>query len=90
MASLMCATFFCEDCQKQRKFLPIDFAVAVTGASRSSMYRWMERSLLHYMELPTGHRLICLPSLRKIHPVDSGLLATLIKKSRPRRPTKHN
>jgi hypothetical protein len=83
--ALTCSTFFCDKCSKETKFLPIHFAVAVTGVSRASIYRWMDRRFIHYLELPTGHRLICQESLGKVHAIDSRLLAALIRTSRPSR-----
>jgi predicted DNA-binding transcriptional regulator AlpA len=62
-------TFVCGKCRKKTEFLTVQYVVAATGASRSSLYRWMDRGLLHYRVLPTRHRLICKESLRKIQPV---------------------
>jgi len=81
--ALTCTLFFCDQCVKETKFLPIHFAVATTGASRSSIYRWMDRDFIHYQELPNGHRMICLDSLKKVHAVDARLLGALIKNARP-------
>ena len=86
--ALTCTTFFCGRCRKETKFLPIHFAVAATGVSRASFYRWMERRFIHYRELPTGHRMLCLDSIRKVAAIDLRLLATLVKNSQPGRSTK--
>lgn len=63
--SLISAAFFCETCQKQTRFLPIHFALAVAGVSRSTMYYWMERGWIHWRELPSGRRVICQDSLSR-------------------------
>jgi hypothetical protein len=80
---------FCSQCFKEREFIPVHFAVAITGVSRSSIYRWIGRGHIHYLDLPSGHRMICLDSLKQVHTVDLRLLAALIKNSRPRRSSKH-
>ena len=61
--SLVSVAIFCEHCQQETKFLPIHFARALTGVSRSTIYYWMERNWIHWRELPSGRRIICLESL---------------------------
>jgi len=73
------AASFCDQCRKETKSLPMKFAIAVTGAGRSSLYRWMDNGLIHYRELATKHRLLCLDSIRKVTAIDSRLLAALIE-----------
>jgi hypothetical protein len=51
--SLLSATFFCDRCCEERKFLPIPFAVLLTDVSRSTIYRWMDREWIHWRELET-------------------------------------
>jgi predicted DNA-binding transcriptional regulator AlpA len=63
LASLISARFFCEHCQKETHFLPVHFAVALTGVSRSTMYYWMDRRWIHWRELPSRRRVICKESL---------------------------
>jgi len=63
MASLLMASFYCEHCQKETHFLPIQFAVAITGVSRSTVYYWMDRRWIHWRELPSRRRVICKESL---------------------------
>jgi predicted DNA-binding transcriptional regulator AlpA len=60
---LLSTAIFCEQCQKNTRFLPIPFAIALTGVSRSTVYNWMERGRIHWLELPSGRRLICEHSL---------------------------
>ena len=80
MGSLLYASFFCEGCLKETKFLPIPFAVLLADVSRSTVYRWMDREWIHWRELPNSRRLICLESLVQIHQVDLLLLSTLSEK----------
>ena len=63
--SLLSASFFCEHCQKDTRFLPIHFAVALTGVSRRTIYYWMEHGWIHWRELPSGRRVICQNSLSR-------------------------
>ena len=65
MASLLSARFFCHHCQKETHFLPIQFAVALAGVSRSTMYYWMDRRWIHWRELPSRRRIICKESLSR-------------------------
>lgn len=67
-----CFTFVCGKCRKKTEFLTVQYVIAATGASRSSLYRWMDRRLVHYRVLPTGHRLICKESLGKLQPIEQG------------------
>jgi hypothetical protein len=55
--------FFCEHCQRETKFMPIHFAIQAVGVSRTTMYYWMQRRLVHWLELPSGRPMICHQSL---------------------------
>jgi predicted DNA-binding transcriptional regulator AlpA len=57
--SLLGTQHFCEHCQKNSRFIPILFALALTGKSRATLYNWMKRSWIHWLEQPNGQRLIC-------------------------------
>ena len=59
------ATFVCECCQKEVRFLPLRNAAVTAGVCRSTIYYWMERGWIHWRELPSGRRLICLDSLSR-------------------------
>jgi predicted DNA-binding transcriptional regulator AlpA len=72
--SLLSTIFLCEHCHKETRFLPMQFAVSLTGRCRSTIYYWMERGWIHWRELPSGRRLICEESL--MHPVLKGPLNT--------------
>jgi predicted DNA-binding transcriptional regulator AlpA len=77
MATLMGAPRFCKRCRKHRNFLSIDSAAKLTGCNRSSVYRWINKEWLHWLDLPSGHRLVCLQSLTAVHPINLFLLARL-------------
>jgi hypothetical protein len=57
--SLLSVIYFCEHCQKETRFVPIYYALALTGKSRPTLYYWMKRSWIHWLEQPSGRRLIC-------------------------------
>ena len=79
MALLISANFFCEQCQIERKFVPIHFAGLLANVTRQTIYRWMHRGWLHWRMTQSGRRLVCLHSLVQGHEVDAFLLATLLK-----------
>jgi len=66
------ATFFCEHCHKETKFLPIHNTLAIAGVSRSTVYYWMDRNWIHWKELPSGRRVICQESLSHQAPKQIG------------------
>jgi len=57
------ASFHCKQCDKQTRFLQISLVVQAIGVSRSTVYYWMEHAWVHWMELPSGRRVICEESL---------------------------
>lgn len=57
--SLLGTHYFCEHCGKETRFIPINFALALTGKSRPTLYKWMKRCWIHWLEQPSGVRLIC-------------------------------
>lgn len=59
------ATLFCESCRKECNFLPLYLAAKVLGVCRTTMYYWIERGWVHWLELPSGRRLICAASLSR-------------------------
>ena len=63
MSPLATSRFFCHHCRKETHFLPIQYAVALTGVSRSTIYYWMDRRWIHWLELPSRRRIICKDSL---------------------------
>jgi hypothetical protein len=81
MPSLLSARFFCHHCQKETHFLPIQFAVALAGVSRSTMYYWMDRRWIHWRELPSRRRIICKESLS--HPAEPAAAAPPLRTNPP-------
>jgi transcriptional regulator GlxA family with amidase domain len=63
MGSLLSAAFFCEQCQKETKFLPIHFALQITRVSESTVFHWMKRGWVHWRPVAGGNRLVCQDSL---------------------------
>jgi predicted site-specific integrase-resolvase len=61
--SLISSASFCRRCRKNTNFAPVQFACAQGGVSRSTIYYWMERGWIHWLEKPNGRRVICLESL---------------------------
>ena len=59
------ATLFCETCKKESNFLPIYMFAKLAGICRSTLYYWMERGWVHWLELPNGRRIICEASLTR-------------------------
>jgi predicted DNA-binding transcriptional regulator AlpA len=57
--SLLTVLHFCENCRKETRFVPVHYALALTGKSRATLYYWMKRSWIHWLEEPSGRRLIC-------------------------------
>lgn len=77
MFALMGTPRFCSRCRKHQKFLSVDSCAKMTGCARSSIYRWMDQGLLHWLDLAGGHRVVCLESLMAVHPINLGMLARL-------------
>lgn len=55
--------FHCERCGKETHFIPIYHAVSITGMSRSTIRYWIRNQWVHWLQLPSRKRLICLESL---------------------------
>ena len=62
--SLISSAFFCEHCHRETSFVPIPFGCALARVSRSTIYNWMARAWIHWLEMPSGRRVICQESLR--------------------------
>jgi predicted DNA-binding transcriptional regulator AlpA len=85
--SLFGTQHFCEHCQKDTRFMPIHFAMALTGKSRPTLYKWMKRSWIHWLEQPNGRRLICEEQLiRKARSVEAELPHVQLRKVTNRPP----
>jgi hypothetical protein len=59
------STFFCEHCSSTARFLNPSQAAVVAAVSRSTIYHWMGRGLVHWRLLPSGRRVICVESLSR-------------------------
>ena len=59
------ATFACDSCKKEVRFLTLQNATLIAGVCRSTMYYWIERGWVHWRQLPSGRRLICCNSLSR-------------------------
>jgi predicted DNA-binding transcriptional regulator AlpA len=59
------ATFTCDVCQRETRFLSLQNSMKSAGVCRSTMYYWMERGWIHWRELPSGRRMICYNSLSR-------------------------
>jgi len=57
------ASFHCEQCNEETRFLPIHYVARAMGVSRSTVYYWMEHNWVHWLEKPSGRRIICEESL---------------------------
>ena len=45
------------------QFINISRVVRLVGVSRSTIYYWMDRGLIHWRVLPSGRRVVCYASL---------------------------
>ncbi len=79
------ARLFCENCQKESNFLPIYMAIKIAGVSRSTIYYWLERGWVHWLELPSRRRVICETSLSRPANLRSDLA---VQPSSPKKPSK--
>jgi hypothetical protein len=57
------ATFFCDVCNLEANFLSLHHAMLKASVCRSTLYYWMQHGWVHWRELPSGRRLICINSL---------------------------
>ena len=75
--------FFCEHCRKVTRFMPIHCASKEIGVSRTTMYTWMQRQQVHWLELPSGRAMICQESLMQRTHTAANVIR--IPKDRPRK-----
>ncbi len=61
----MMPLLFCEECQKQARFFPVKYVTGIFGASRSTLYHWMDRRWIHWRKLPNSRRIICTESMSR-------------------------
>ena len=62
------ARFFCEECGKETRFLPMHVARSIAGVSRTTMYYWIQRDWVHCRILASGRRVVCQESLSRPTP----------------------
>jgi len=55
--------FYCEHCKTETHFVPIHRATAIAGVSRSTIRYWIKNEWVHWIELPSGRKVICERSL---------------------------
>ncbi len=62
------ARFFCAECGRETRFLPMHIARRFAGISRTTMYYWIRREWVHCRELASGRRVVCQESLSRPTP----------------------
>jgi len=82
MAMFSCSRRLCKRCRKNRMFLSVRFACMLTNVSRQTIYCWMQQGSIHWIELNTGHRLICLQSLIQAHEINPRFMRVVIRNER--------
>jgi hypothetical protein len=68
--------------------MPIHFAIQEMGVSRTTMYNWMRRKQVHWLEKPSGRAMICLESLMQTREPENviPILKAKPTKNPPKRP----
>lgn len=56
---------YCDKCETERDLVPIHKAIFLAGVSRSTIYYWIDKGWVHWKELASGRRVICMESLFK-------------------------
>lgn len=59
------ARFFCQQCERETRFLPLYLARRYAGVSRTTLYYWIRRDWVHYRRLASGRRVVCQESLSR-------------------------
>ena len=67
--------------------MPIHFAIIEIGVSRTTMYNWMKRKQVHWLEKPSGRPMICLQSLMR-KALDGANVTYITKQRSPKNPHK--
>jgi predicted site-specific integrase-resolvase len=52
-------------CEQEQELVPIHRAAGLAGVSRATIYHWMRKGWIHWIERPSGRRLICIGSLSR-------------------------
>ncbi len=82
MASLCCSRRLCKQCQRHQMFLPVHFACSLASVRRQTIYRWMNQGSIHWVDLSTGHRLVCLHSLIEAHEINPRFIKVVVRNER--------
>ncbi len=56
-------TYFCVYCGRMTTHLNIQAAAAAAQVTRTTMYNWIRRALVHCVHRPSGRSFVCEPSL---------------------------
>ena len=70
--------YFCQFCQSETDHLTIKHAAEFTEVSRSTIYNWIGRGLVHGVLRPSGRRFVCTSSL--LTPLVDGRLASIAER----------
>ena len=54
---------WCEACDSNTRFVPVDVAAAVAGVSQRTTFRWAEAGAIHLIETADGKAMFCLNSI---------------------------
>jgi len=55
--------FECRHCGRPTVHLNVSRSAQLAQVTRTTVYAWMDRGLVHWVERPSGRRLICANSL---------------------------
>jgi len=59
-------TGFCDKCGRMKELVTIRTTLVLTEVSRSTLYYWMKKDWVHWLNIPSGRRVICRDSLFQI------------------------
>ena len=59
------AKIICETCGEERELVPVYRSAMFSGVSRATIYHWMRKGWIHWVESPSGRRLVCVGSLAR-------------------------
>jgi len=57
------ARHFCPKCVAEKEMITVHQASRFIEVSRTTLYKWMKKELIHWAEIPSGRRVICRDSL---------------------------
>ncbi len=65
-------SIYCPVCGAETRHLTISAAARSAQVTRTTIYNWLNRSLLHTVRRPSGRTLVCARSLVVYHAGDPG------------------